>query len=85
MSFAHYDFTAGASIHRHFHPKEVWNVVAGELELTIDGVATVAGPGFVVIVPPNTPHSAKAISDGRAIIVDYPLRADMPGAQSTAS
>jgi hypothetical protein len=36
---------AGASIHEHFHPqKEVYEVVEGELEVTIDGaVQTVRG------------------------------------------
>ena len=33
MTFAHYDFTSGASIHEHFHPEEeVYEVVEGELE-----------------------------------------------------
>jgi len=40
MTFAHYDFKRGSSIHEHFHPQEeVYEVIEGELELTIDGVA----------------------------------------------
>jgi quercetin dioxygenase-like cupin family protein len=75
MTFGHYEFDAGASIHEHFHPQEeVWQVIEGELEITIDGVAQRSGPGSVGIVPPDTLHSIKAISDGRAIVVDYPLR-----------
>jgi len=78
MTFAHYEFDAGASIHQHHHEQEeVWNVTAGALEVTIDGVAQVARPGMVAIVPPNTPHSVRALTDGRAIIVDHPLRRDM--------
>jgi quercetin dioxygenase-like cupin family protein len=77
MTFAHYEFTAGASIHQHFHPQEeVYEVIEGELELTIDGVTHVARPGLVAIVPGNVPHSVKALTDGRAIIVDYPVRKD---------
>ena len=77
MTFAHYDFTAGASIHQHFHPQEeVYEVIDGELELTIDGVTRVAKAGVVAIVPGNTPHSVRALTDGRAIIVDYPVRKD---------
>ena len=77
MTFAHYEFVRGASIHEHFHPQEeVWEVIEGELELTIEGVAQVARAGMVGIVPGNVPHSAKALTDGRAIIVDYPLRWD---------
>lgn len=77
MTFAHYEFTRGASIHEHFHPQEeVYEVTEGELELTIDGVATTVRPGLVAIVPANVRHSVKALSDGHAIIVDYPRRPD---------
>ncbi|MGB7080036.1 MAG: cupin domain-containing protein, partial [Candidatus Acidiferrales bacterium] len=49
MTFAHYDFDAGASVHEHFHPQEeVYEVLEGEIEVTIDGVSQVARPGFVV-------------------------------------
>lgn len=77
MTFAHYDFTRGASIHEHFHAQEeVYEVIEGELEVTIEGVAQVARPGVVAIVPANARHSARALSDGRAIIIDYPVRRD---------
>jgi len=75
MTFAHYDFVRGASIHEHFHAQEeVYEVIEGELELTIDGVTGIARPGLVAIVPSNARHSVRALTDGRAIIVDYPLR-----------
>ena len=77
MTFAHYDFVRGASIHEHFHlEEEVYEVIEGELEITIDGVAQTVRPGLVGIVPGNVRHSVKALTDGRAIIVDYPLRKD---------
>jgi quercetin dioxygenase-like cupin family protein len=75
MTFAHYDFTRGSSIHEHFHEQEeVYEVIEGELELTVDGVTQIARPGLVAIVPSGVRHSVKALSDGRAIIVDYPRR-----------
>jgi quercetin dioxygenase-like cupin family protein len=75
MTIAHYEFSGGASIHEHFHPQEeVYEVIEGELELTIDGSPQIAKPGFVAIVPANARHSVKALTDGRAIIVDYPAR-----------
>ncbi len=75
MTFAHYDFTRGASIHEHFHPQEeVYEVIEGELEVTIDGVAQIARAGVVAIVPSGVRHSVRALTDGRAIIVDCPLR-----------
>jgi quercetin dioxygenase-like cupin family protein len=77
MTFAHWDFEAGSTIHEHAHDQEeVWHVLEGELEVTIDGVAQVAGPGVVAIVPAKTSHAVRALSDGKAIVVDYPLRPD---------
>jgi|SRR3984885_5505385 quercetin dioxygenase-like cupin family protein len=75
MTFAHYDFKRGASIHEHFHPQEeVYEVIQGELEMTVDGTTQIARAGLVAIVPGNARHSVKALTDGRAIIVDYPSR-----------
>jgi quercetin dioxygenase-like cupin family protein len=75
MTFAHYDFKCGSSIHEHFHPQEeVYEVIEGELELTIDGVPQIARAGIVAIVPGNARHSVKALTDGRAIFVDFPQR-----------
>lgn len=66
MTFAHYEFEGDSSIHEHFHPQEeVWEVIEGELELTIDGVVQTARPGMAAIVPPNVPHSVKAITMAR--------------------
>ena len=77
MTFAHYEFTAGSSIHEHFHSEEeVYEVIEGELEVTIDGTSGIARPGLVAIVPPNTRHSVKALTDGRLIVVDHPARPD---------
>ena len=62
MTFAHYDIAADAAmLHEHRHPQEeVWNVVEGEVALTVGGVERCLGPGSVAIVPPNTPHSARS-------------------------
>src|SRR5208282_3097174 len=76
MTFGHYVFAAGSKIHEHSHPnEEVWNVIEGQLEVTIGNESRLAGPGCVAVVPPNTFHSVRAISNGRAIVVDHALRA----------
>jgi quercetin dioxygenase-like cupin family protein len=80
MTFAYYAVEAGAWIHDHSHPNdEVWNVIDGELEITIAGEARVAGPGCAAVVPPNTVHSVKALSNVQAIVVDYPRRDSIAG------
>ena len=75
MTFAHYEFTRGASIHEHSHPEEeVYEVIEGELEIAIDGAVQIACSGMAAIVPANARHSVKALTNGRAIIVDHPVR-----------
>jgi quercetin dioxygenase-like cupin family protein len=75
MTFAHYDFKRGASIHEHGHPEEeVYEVIEGELEMTIDGTVQIVSPGFVAVVPSHARHSIRALSDGRVIIIDHPRR-----------
>ena len=75
MTFAHYDFTRGSSIHEHCHPKEeVHEVIEGELDMTVDGAAQITRAGLVAIVPANVRHSVKALTDGEVIIVDCPAR-----------
>lgn len=77
MTFAHYVFERNSSIHEHFHPQEeVWQVIEGELEVTVNGTAQTARAGMAAIIPSNVPHSVRALTDGRAIVVDYPLRPD---------
>jgi quercetin dioxygenase-like cupin family protein len=76
MTFGHYEFDAGATIHAHSHEQEeVWQVIEGELEVTIAGRTLRAGPGTVAIVPPDTEHKVVALTSGKAIVVDWPLRA----------
>jgi|SRR5579883_329146 len=75
MTFAYYEFKAGSSIHEHFHPEEeVWQVIEGELEITIEGAKKIVHAGMAGIVPGNIPHSVRALSNGRAIVVDHPAR-----------
>jgi mannose-6-phosphate isomerase-like protein (cupin superfamily) len=85
MTFAHWDIAADAApLHEHQHvQEEVWNVVAGELLITIDGVERQIGPGGVAVVPPNTPHAVRALTAARAVIADYPLRESLPGVGRT--
>ena len=76
MSFAYYDVDAGASIHTHSHDEEeVWHIVEGTLEITIDGATAVAGPGSAAVVPPNSVHSVRARTNARVIIANHPARA----------
>ena len=71
---------AGAWIHEHSHPNDqVWNIIHGQLELTIAGETQVGDSGCAAIISPDAAHSVKALTDVRAIVVDYPRRNSIGG------
>ncbi len=77
MTFAYWNIDADATLPAHSHPHEqVVNIIKGEFELTVDGEPRVIVPGMVVPIPPNVPHSGKAITDCRIIDVFHPVRED---------
>jgi mannose-6-phosphate isomerase-like protein (cupin superfamily) len=50
MTFAYYTVKAGAWIHKHSHPNdEVWNIIDGQLQITIAGETQMAGPGCAAV------------------------------------
>jgi unsaturated pyranuronate lyase len=74
MSFAYYDVDAGASVHEHSHPEEeVWHVIEGTLEVTLNGETFIAGPGTAAIVPSAALHSVKALTQAKVIIATTPF------------
>jgi quercetin dioxygenase-like cupin family protein len=82
MTFAYYAVEAGAWIHEHSHPNdEVWNIIDGQLEITIAGEARIVGPGCAAVIPPGTSHSVKAITNSRVIVVDHPPRYSIDGVE----
>ena len=83
MTFGYWDVTAGSRIHEHSHQnEEVWHIIDGEFEFTVDGETGHAGPGSVAVVPAGTPHGVEALTDGRAIVVDHPVRFEIGGVRT---
>jgi quercetin dioxygenase-like cupin family protein len=77
MTFAHWSIEPGAGIPEHAHPHEqVVNVISGECDFVVDGETKRLEPGDVVIIPPDTVHAAKSVTDCRIIDVFYPVRED---------
>ena len=82
MTVAYYRVDAGAWIHEHAHPNdEIWNVIEGELEITIGAESRRLGPGCAAVVPPDTTHSVKALTGALAIVVDHPRRHAIGGVE----
>ena len=80
MTVAHVSIVAGSVLPEHAHIHEqVVNVVEGTLELTVEGKTHSLKPGTAMVLPPNVPHSGKAITDVRVVDVFHPVREDFIG------
>ena len=75
MTFAYWFLEEDAEVPTHDHPHEqVVNVLAGTLELAIDGEVKRLRPSDVFLVPPNATRSARAVTFCRLLDVFYPVR-----------
>jgi quercetin dioxygenase-like cupin family protein len=85
MTFAYYAIAPGADVHEHRHEEEeVWHVIDGKLEITLDGVARAVGAGDAAVIPASQPHSVRALGSSRVIVVDYPVRRSVGGLDTGA-
>jgi len=81
FTVAHVSIKEGSLLpeHSHYH-EQVVNVTEGELELTVGGTPYILKAGKVMVLPPNVPHSGKALTDVKVIDVFHPVREDFRGA-----
>ncbi len=61
--------------HKHIH-EQIATVQKGRFELTVDGNSKILDTGVVAVIPSNTIHSGKAITDCELIDIFYPVRED---------
>src|SRR5262249_55326299 len=67
----------GPPEHVHFNQEEIFFILEGIYELTIDGHTTTAGAGTIVFIPRNVVHRFKNVGDAIARMLDWSL----PGGQ----
>jgi len=67
----------GPPDHVHFIQEEMFFILGGTYELTVDGQTTTAGAGTIVFIPRNVVHRFKNIGDTTARMLDWSL----PGGQ----
>lgn len=67
----------GAAFPEHRHPHEqVVSVLEGALELVVDGTRHRLTPGLVYVIPPDVPHSGRALTRCRVLDTFAPVRED---------
>ncbi len=77
MTLAYWSIDAGAPLPEHSHPHEqVATLTDGEYELTVDGETRTLRPGDVTVIPPDVPHSGRALTACRMIDAFHPVRED---------
>jgi quercetin dioxygenase-like cupin family protein len=61
--------------HKHIH-EQTTQVIEGNLELTIGTETKILKPGEIAIIPPNIPHSGKALTNCKVTDTFCPVRED---------
>ena len=67
----------GPPDHVHFSQEEMFFIVEGTYEMTLDGQTSTVGAGTVVFIPRNVVHRFKNVGDKTACMLDWSL----PGGQ----
>jgi quercetin dioxygenase-like cupin family protein len=77
MTIAHLEIEAGTELPMHQHYHEQWsNLIEGEFEFIINGEVYSLKPGMSVHMPPDVPHSGRAITNCKIIDCFHPVRQD---------
>jgi len=77
LSVGYVDIKAGSILpeHQHIH-EQITYIIEGQLDMKIDGKICSLKDGMYYVIPPNTKHSATAITDCKVIDAFSPVRED---------
>jgi len=77
VTLAYWDIKSGSILPEHSHVNEqISHILEGRFELTIEGETQIVEAGKVAVIPAHANHSAKALTDCKALDVFYPARDD---------
>ena len=75
MSLVFWEATKGAIVPKHSHINEqIMQVLEGKFEFTLGNVTAIYEPGTFVIIPPNVPHSGRALTACKLMDIFSPVR-----------
>ena len=76
-TLVYWDIDPDAILPEHSHPHEqIVNVLEGTFELVMEGASHILGPGDVLVIPGDVPHSGRAHTGCKIIDVFSPVRED---------
>jgi quercetin dioxygenase-like cupin family protein len=77
MTVAYWNINEGTLFPDHSHPHEqVFILLEGTFELTVNGKTEVFDSNSVVLIPSNESHSGRAITECKTIDIFHPVRED---------
>ncbi len=77
MTIAFWEVEAGAEVPLHdHHHEQVMHVLEGEFEFKLNRSTGKYYKGDIVVIPPNVPHSGRAISPCKILDIFSPVRED---------
>ena len=77
MTVALWDIDEDAVLPEHHHPHEqITQMLEGEFELTVNGVAHHLKPADIFVIPPNAIHEGRALTACKIMDTFSPVRAD---------
>ena len=76
MTLVYWRAEADALLPAHAHPHEqVVSMLEGQFELSVSGgESSILGPSDVAVIPGNTEHTGRAVTDCKFLDVCYPVR-----------
>ena len=60
---------SGPPLHIHHAEQELFTVIEGRVLFHCDGTEAEAGPGTTVLIPTGAPHTFKAVTDAKLLIM----------------
>jgi len=77
MTMSLWSFEKGTDlpVHSHMH-EQMTKLLSGQFEMTVDGETKILTENDVVVIPSNSVHSGRAISDCQLLDVFHPVRED---------
>lgn len=75
ITWAFWEIEKNSSIPDHFHIHEqIMYVLSGDFEFTVNGITSIFSNGDIIVIPSNTPHRGKALTNCKIMDVFSPKR-----------